>query len=67
MLVRPGPGPEGRLRPGRSKLHSRLLEEVLVQTSKECTLYGRRRAGEQVKHKVGSEVPENESFIPPVK
>lgn len=24
MLVRPGPGPEGRLRPGRSKLHSRL-------------------------------------------
>ena len=45
----------------------RLLEEVLVQTSKECELYGRRRAGEQVKHKVGSEVPENESFIPPAK
>lgn len=30
---------------GRSELHSRFLEGILVQTSKECTLGGRRRRG----------------------
>lgn len=36
-----------------------------MHTNKERTLSGWRRAEEQIRYKMGSEVPENERFVPP--